>query len=92
MQKEFHCDLITNMLRGNHYLKQRKKAKSIWIKRVEPIGINYPVIIRAAEHKSGSDERKCAGQMLWVVPNCHNREIMLCLSRKDEISRRFSKC
>ena len=89
MQKEFHCDLITNILRGSHYLKQHKNVRTIWLRRIEPIGIHYPVIIRAAEHKYGSDERKCAGQMQWVVPNCHNWKIMLCLSREEEISRRF---
>lgn len=61
----------------------------MWLMRTEPIGINYPVIIHTAEHKYGSDERKCAGQMGWVVPNCHNGKIMLCLSREEEISRHF---
>ena len=64
-----------------------------WEQRwVKPSVLRVRVIIHAAEHKSGSDERKCAGQMLWVVPNCHNRKIMLCLSREEEISRHFSKC
>lgn len=31
--------------------------------RIEPVGINYLVIIYAAEGKYRSDERKCAGQM-----------------------------
>lgn len=65
-------DLITNILRESHYLKQHKNEKNIWLMRIEPIGINYLVIIRAAEHKYGSDEKKCSGQMQWVVPDCHN--------------------
>lgn len=71
MQKEFHHDLITNVLKGSHYLKQRKYARSIWPMRIEPIGINYPVIIPAAEHKYGSDVGQCAVQMQRAALDCH---------------------
>jgi hypothetical protein len=63
VQEEFHYDLVTNMLRGSHYLKWHKNSRTIWLMRFEPIGINYPVIICATEYKHESDERKCAGQM-----------------------------